>query len=214
MAEFLSLFIIGSLWWYIITGGFVIWAIFLTEKETLGWVITSLIIYLLFFSFLGKVNIFAYLFYHPINSLLYILSYFLFGIIWSFVKWWLKVNKTAQKCKEELERFLEKHRPRKSAVPEQYQTSQHQEKNLQEEWERHIKTTEYEKPIASKNKEKISVWIIYWPFSLLWALIHDFVRDLVEQFVIRFQKLYQSISDKAYKKIHIYSTEGTEIKDK
>jgi len=168
----------------------------LTEKESLTWTIISLGIYLTFLSYLGKFNVFSYVFYDPLRTFLYVLGYFVIGVIWSFIKWWLKVNETAERYKEEKDKFFKEHEAKNSAVPEKYQKSD----DVIDRWQSHIEYKEdIEKPIASKNKEKISVWIVYWPFSFFWSLINDIVKRIVEQFVIRFQKVYQSISDRAFK---------------
>ena len=197
MTGFFALFILGTFWWYIITGCFVIWAIALTESESMAWTIVSLSIYLVFLSSLGKVNVFSHVFYDPLHTLLYVLGYFVIGVIWSFIKWWLRVNETAQRYKEERDKFF-KEQKHISAVSKSYQKTDH----VIDRWQSHIEYKEdIKKPVASKNKEKISVWIVYWPFSFFWSLINDIVKRIVEQFVIRFQKIYQSISDKAFKNL-------------
>lgn len=201
MASFLALFIIGSLWWYVVSAGFFIWAIILTEKESLTWTFISLVLYLSFLSFIGGINVFNFLFFHPIKTLLYVLGYFLIGVIWSFIKWWVKVNKAAQKYKETWEAFIKDYKPRNSTVPKEHQNYINRQK---QEWESQISgRRDITKPIASQYKEKISVWIIYWPFSLFWSFLHDFVKNMVEFFVLKFQKFYQKISDNAYKKVDV-----------
>ena len=141
---------------------------------------------------------------HFLYSSLAVIGYFLLGIFWSFVKWWLRVTEKAQECQEAMAKFLREHQPPnvKSAVPLNLQQSERSGRNLRDEW-KHMLSVRYDlkKPIAVENKERISVWIIYWPFSLLWSLIHDFIQRLWEQFVIRFQKFYQGISDRAYRKL-------------
>ena len=207
MVGFLALFIIGSFWWYTVSCCWIAWAIFLAERESVGWVLTSLAIYLVFLSFLGRVNVFGYLFFHPLYSALAVFGYFIIGIIWSFVKWWLRVTEKAQECQEAMDKFLMEHKASnfKSAVPFDLQQSKRSGKNLREEWESQLSIrNDLKKPIATENKERISVWIIYWPFSLIWSFIHDFFQRLWEQFVIRFQKFYQGIADRAYKKLEAH----------
>ena len=203
MVGFLALFVLGSFWWYSITACYVVWAIFLAERESVTWVLTSLTIYLVFLSFLGGVNVFSYVFYNPLYSFLVVLGYFIFGIIWSFVKWWLRVTDKAQACLEAREIFMKEHTDKfNSAILLDLQLSEKSGRNLRDEWESHIKfKDDFKKPVAIENKERISVWIIYWPFSILWSFIHDFIQRLWEQFVIRFQRVYQGISDRAYSKV-------------
>jgi len=51
------------------------------------------------------------------------------------------------------------------------------------------------------NKSKIAMWITYWPLSLLWSLIDDFIHKLIKEFVRRLQFLYDGIAKKVYAKI-------------
>jgi len=206
MAGFLALFILGSFWWYVVTLGWVIWAIVLTEKESLFWTFISFSLYLAFLSTLGKLNVFSYLFYNPVRTLLYVAGYFLIGVIWSFMKWWLKVSEAAEKYKEEKKKFFEKKvdEHEKSSIPLNYHrgTVVKKSNDLIDRWQSHIQyKDEIKKPVAAENKAKISIWIVYWPFSFFWSLLHDIVRRAVELFVTKFQKFYQAISDKAYNKI-------------
>ncbi len=120
-----------------------------------------------------------------------------------FVKWWLRVTEKAQAAIKSMDAFYEEHRPEKkvdSAIPLDQQKSEKSGRNLRDEWESHIRfKDELQKPMVAENKERIAVWIMYWPFSFLWSIINDIVKRLVEQFVIRFQKFYQRISDRAYR---------------
>ena len=210
MAEFLALFILGSFWWYAVSAVFFIWAIILTEKESVKWTLISLTLYLCFFSFLGGINVFSFLLLHPIKALLYVLGYFLIGVIWSFIKWWVKVNKATQKYKKEWDDFIKNYESKKSSVPKEnmnlknLQYHQNYIKRQKEEWESTIRNRrDTNKPYAIECKEKISVWIIYWPFSLFWSFLHDFVKDMAEFFVLKFHQFYQKISDTAYKKVEV-----------
>lgn len=215
MVAFLALFIIGSFWWYAMSFCWIIWAIVLTERESLTWVIVSLIVYLVFLSFLGRINVFSYVFFNPLYSFLAVLGYFVIGVIWSFVKWWLKVKETAQRFEEAMDKFLKEHQPKEgleSVIPMELQKSERSGRILKDEWQSHIQfKDDLKKPLAVKNKEKIAIWIIYWPFSFLWSLINDFVKRLAEQFVIRFQKIYQKISDNAFKDLEPRTLSQQEI---
>lgn len=46
---------------------------------------------------------------------------------------------------------------------------------------------------VSDNKSRITGWITYWPWSLLWNIAGDFVKTIYEQL----QGVYQRITDKA-----------------
>lgn len=50
---------------------------------------------------------------------------------------------------------------------------------------------------AGENKSRITAWIAYWPWSLVWNLIGDVCVTIYEQL----QGVYQNISNKALKNI-------------
>lgn len=51
----------------------------------------------------------------------------------------------------------------------------------------------------SKQKHKIYLWITYWPWSLIWALAEDIVKQVFELF----RGMYQRITDRALKGLDI-----------
>lgn len=204
MAGFLALFVIGSFWWYFVTVVYIFLAIWSTDNGSLGWSLFTLGAYLAFFSFLGKVNIFTYIFFHPLPALMCVGGYFLVGFGWSFLKWWLFVLDSAEAYKGEMKRFLKEHAPDIPAGSDHRSFEEFISKKsgtmLKVEWANHIQfKDEFKKPVVAKNKERISVWIVYWPFSMVWSFLKDFVRRFVEHLVLKCKKLYQTITNRAYR---------------
>ncbi len=61
-------------------------------------------------------------------------------------------------------------------------------------------------PRASEHKEKILVWMIYWPFLLIWNIIDMPVRHIF-QFIFRFiSGKFQFMSDRIYAPLIYKST--------
>lgn len=55
-------------------------------------------------------------------------------------------------------------------------------------------------PQISDNKDKLFNWIFYWPFGLLWDIIHDPFRKLFNIIYERISGGYQKMSDKMFAK--------------
>jgi len=204
MDVFLALFVFGSLWWFVVTIAFVIWAFILSEGKSLAWVVISITAYVVFLSYLGKVNVISYFFFHPVSSLLYLIGCTVIGFLWSFVKWWLLVNEIAERVRKERVDFFKLHCPDEKYTPEtdfKKMISKKSGVKLSDEW---ISYTQFksdlrEKPEVLKYIKKIRIWVIFWPFSLLRTFVKDFVRKLVDILIIRFNGLYDKVTNSAFK---------------
>jgi hypothetical protein len=185
MAAFLGIFALGMAGWWVLSVAFFIWIIWEVEKDS--WVGSSIcvILYLLFMQYLARADIFGHALKHPLGALLAVLGYFVIGFLWSFVKWWLFVSKAADKRVAARKEFLEG----KEKVPSE---------ELNQVWERHTHLCGLSKPLATNNKGKISIWILYWPISLLWSLLDDFIKKIIQRLIIAFRKLYDSITNGAF----------------
>jgi len=186
-----------SLGWWIVTLGFVVWAFILTDKDCWGWAITSMIVYFLFLNFMAGLNILEFAAYHPMKFLIGIVIYFIIGFIWSFPRWWLFVKDVAEQHLKEKKEYFRRHKPNKKST-EEIQIKA--EKEIERNWKESI-SHRINKPMALDNKNQITMWIIYWPFSLIWTFINDGVKRFIRHIVTKFQKLYQKISDRAFKNI-------------
>jgi hypothetical protein len=51
-------------------------------------------------------------------------------------------------------------------------------------------------PKASSNKERICFWIAYWPLSIAWFVVSDFITELVEKIYARIAKWFDAISER------------------
>ena len=194
-------FLFGTIGFYIAAALFIIWGFYIIEKESLFGVIVSIIIFTIFMQFIAKCNIFVSVVENP-WLLLWIPGYFAIGFAWSFVKWWLFVNKAADKLRELKDEFLKEHTDKTFDTNKKYseQASIRSGRNLKEEWDSFIRfKDDVKRPSAKENKGRITTWVIYWPFSFLWSLLNDLIKRIVREIVKTFQKFYQKISDKAFK---------------
>jgi hypothetical protein len=202
MGGILAVFALGAIGWWCLTILFVIFGFFASDRDYddhghIFWPVFVLILYLLFMQYIAKVDVLSSIIHHPGQAILYILGYFALGFVWSFVKWWLFVNTVADKYRDARAKFLEEHPPRMSAVPSSFRNS---DDGLRRSWESVVYSQNLQKPIVSKHKNKITVWIMYWPISAIWSLLDDFIKKMVRQIITAFQRFYQLISDRAFRK--------------
>jgi hypothetical protein len=180
----------GALGWWALTVLFVIYVFFALDKDkSLFWPIFLLILYVLFTQFLARVDVFGFAAHHPVQLVLYILGYFVVGFMWSFVKWWLLVSTVADKYRERRKVFLADIDKRLN------------QEALDEKWRHIMYNDDLGKPKLSKEKKKVTLWIMYWPMSMLWSLLDDFIKKMIRHLIIKFQKVYQYLTDRAFKDI-------------
>lgn len=59
----------------------------------------------------------------------------------------------------------------------------------------------------SENKERITTWIVYWPFNALQWIIKDMVMDLIHGIINKMSWAYESITKSLLKDIKDEPTE-------
>jgi hypothetical protein len=147
----------------------------------IGWCLTALF---------ARIDLVTVIASHPWGTALWVGAYFVIGFIWSFAKWWIFVNSIAEKYRVKREEFIGNYTAQyQSAVPSQSLA-----------WNLEVLRSGIEKPTVAKYKSKITVWVMYWPLSVIWSLIDDFVKKAFRQIITSLQRFYQFISDKAFKK--------------
>jgi hypothetical protein len=208
MQAFMEIFMFGTVWYFLVTAAWMVAILWCVEKESpLGSGIW-LILYLCFLQFLAKVNFFDQIIHHPASSALWVLGYFIAGFLWSFVKWWLYVHKKAEKFSEARCQFLKDHQNsynRKSVSHSELKEITLDTKvpeSLMDEWKNHIKLYGTV-PKVRENKGKISMWVTYWPASMVWSVVNDFVKKFIRAIVMKCRKIYEGITKSAFKGLDV-----------
>lgn len=194
-------FALGTVWWWVVTlvsTGFLILAI---DKESIVGSIFLLLFYISFLEFVSKANIFQFIADKPLVALSYVGGYIVIGLVWSFLKWWLYVHDKVDGLKEKRKEFLLRMRNKSTRFTDELREMEITEETkvpegLRKEWQSDVKMYI---PRLSAKKEKISIWIVHWPFSMLWSLVDDLIHKLAKRLVETFRKWYQAIADHALK---------------
>lgn len=103
-----------------------------------------------------------------------LLAYFPLGVGWSFLKWYFFVLKKLEK-----DQAAREERKKYSSMYEAELTA----------------------PKAAEHKERILTWIAFWPTSVVWSLLDDFVREIAEKLFRAFSGTFQKISERVYSKV-------------
>jgi len=216
-----SIFALGSIWFFIISIATIIFLFYCVETEKAIRSLFLIVFYFLFLQFIVQVNLFSNINENPLKSVFYLLGYFVAGFLWSMVKWYLFVNKRALAYKTRRFSFLTEQRA--SLIKDNQERFDHSRQQasgryleqlsnisletqvpefLAEEWRhQHNYNDDDSKPEVHENKNKISNWVIYWPVSLIWSLINDFIKKLITAIILKIKFIYQKITNKAYKSI-------------
>lgn len=136
---------------------------------------------------------------HSAHTALYVISYMLIGVLWSFVKWasfLMNVRDSFRNCKREffaykgMSDFL-------GPISD----------DLRDEFFRYARDhyrTDYKefsslkKPQAVENKSRIVAWMSMWPLSFIGTLLNDPVRKTFNWLFTSFRALYQKMSNSIF----------------
>ncbi len=150
-------------------------------------------------------------------SLLYIPVYFFIGGVWSVFKWYRLVTKSREVFDEEVKKFinvriyyLESSSRRSNNNSEiLLDESKIMESQLVElrqggipdslltDWK---KSSNYEVavPLVLNSKGRILMWIMLWPWSLLWYVIADLIKEISRMVFNLIKDVYEYVWRKVY----------------
>jgi hypothetical protein len=179
----------GTFWFWAILGiEFLVLLICANMDGKIGTSILTLIGTMLAINYLGTPFL-GYVFHNPFMIVAWGVVYLVVGSAWSIFKWWRYVMEQRERYDELREGFLKKY----IDAPGRTQ---------KEEWKRLLDTYDVDvRPEAGsyRNKPRICNWIMYWPWSLLWALINDPVRWAGRRIHKAISSAMQKISDIGFK---------------
>jgi hypothetical protein len=191
---FLSVFAFGTVWWIILSAAFFIWLLFAVTRETPVMATVAFLAYIAFAQFISGIQIFQAISHQPWLFLATAGAYLLLGVLWSFVKWWLHIRAETVSIRPLYE--AEKARIIRDANTRFERTCTCPQQTVT------IATgfPEFARerlPKVRDNTNRITLWVIYWPFSFIIALFEDLIRRLVRELVTALRRVYEWISERA-----------------
>lgn len=178
------IFIIGSFWfWFLITVFIIIlMAIIEAVDSPWKWSIFFITIASALLYWCGGKELFTQFYNfvrnHPFLLILYIICYLFLGVIWSLHKW-IKIVKKG-----------------KEYFDNQKESSYYKDKD-----ENVIKKLKKECiPDLKEYKNKLCLYIAYWPLSVSWSILNGIFYDLVQYIFNRLKGIYNNIALRIFNK--------------
>src|SRR4051812_42201927 len=180
----LGLLAIGTLWFWVVLVLLFCVVTTLVEVEAGAWATGVLLVSVFGMTKLYHVSLWTIITTNPGVVATGVCTYFLCGIVWSFIKWYFFLRKRVTKYNELKTEFLENkgvnHFTSELASMFNDKLAYHQEA----------------KPVkASDHKSDLTRWATYWPFSMTGTLLNDFVRKAWEHIYNMLHTTYQRMAD-------------------
>ncbi len=181
LAAFFGVGAVG--WWLVLVAG-LITLLLLTEHRRYSWTAITVFALSAFLQFAAGINILGWIAANPLGFVVLILGYAAIGVVYSLAKWRLS--------------FLRKERERYDVLVAKFkgELPPHQEWLIGQGWN-------WESVRVRYNKARITAWIAYWPWSLLWTLIDDPFRKLAEWMYATFRSWYEALFANAFKGVDV-----------
>ncbi|MHA2279790.1 MAG: hypothetical protein ACXAC5_02710 [Promethearchaeota archaeon] len=203
-----ELFIVGTFWFWalIICEG--LW-LFGVSKHERGWAsAVSLVLTALLLCFFGDVNIFAWIWQHPLMTVYYFIGYLVIGAAWSVVKWRLLCGDIRDKYLEvRKDFFADRNLTSGKPIPPEHQKDwidrirRTEWSDYFSRWSRNsdqIKSIKDIIPKAKDYKPHILFWMGYWPLSLFWFFLSDLLERLFDKIYRLMTSLFQMIANATF----------------
>jgi len=185
-----SIFVFGAIGFWALLAICLIAMTYNSDDSDSGNATATLFLSLLLFQLLTDFKPFNYIMAHPLDSLGIAGGYIVIGFLWSWrVKWHGKVWAMKDRYIEYKDAFLKTNKVDGTRIPD----------DLLEAWNLEVSRRRIGKPEAKNYKAVIVGWMCYWPFSLVWTLLKDWVRKICDYIYLRLRFLYEKVANKAYR---------------
>jgi hypothetical protein len=194
-----ELFVIGTFWFWALLAFEVILLFAFVEYENGVGATISLVIFACCLQWLGDVDLLGFVFGNPLQLFICVASYFLIGAIWGTVKWWIFCRDRLEEYRELKEEFLiSKGLPAGTKVmPQEHKAAWKEKLERFTDYGRGGGTLA-EAPRVKKNKSRIMRWMSFWPVSMIWSIINDFVKRIFKSIYYKIAGYLQHIADNMF----------------
>lgn len=181
----ISLFVLGGFWFWLLVLGLLVLIELSTMSENhfgFGWIALFCGVLWLFSDF----NPLTWIWHNPWTLLIDSGVYLAIGLIWGIAKWFFHLKNVNDSITPSLDRYREMYETAKARADNPFVGS------LQAYLEDRSII-----PVAKNNKNQISVWMLWWPFSLAYTLFADVVRRLchwiMDHYIVVFDRINNSV---------------------
>jgi hypothetical protein len=194
---FLTIFAFGTVAFWILVALFVIVEIICTETTSPVAGAVWLALFLCILQLGGSIPVVQWFAANPGRALLALVVYFVVGAAWSVFKWTtlcLAVASYVRVLKEEFDHPTEN-------------------RNERYTWRDRLRNSGDYKgvdlmslpPRVAAYKERIITWMVWWPTSMVWTILDDFVKNVFNHVYNAIRSTLQGISNRIFKDIEVGS---------
>jgi hypothetical protein len=178
----------------IVIGGLLFWTLLIAllvacEFSTVNenhWSFGWFLIFFAVLSYCSSFNAFAWMWHNPMATISWATLYIALGIGWGFVKWAFHLKNEKDKIESMLSTLKANYAGKQKDTGPVYKDT----------FTDYLEERGYISR-ATKNKTLISVWMFWWPFSVLWTSLHDVLRRFydwaIEHYMFIFDKINHQI---------------------
>jgi len=203
METLITAITMNTIWFVTLTSLCIFCLFYLVINEKIYSSGICVIIYFVLLHLVLKKNIISSIAQNPKITLISLFVYILTGFIWSIIKWWLYVNKQAIKYKQSRYEWLLEQKDeittRTNDIPNELKEISLETEIPEYLLEKWAGAYKIQKPLVYTHKQKIAHWIIYWPISIFWSIIEDFLGKITKIIVFKIRFIYDAITEKAFK---------------
>ena len=152
------------------------------DRPATGLATFVLILTAVILQFFTRIKIITLILANPAAALLVFASYVTVGVVWSFIKWTTYLLDWREQNKDSLKRADERITSYEKSLQET--TTALLKNEIEYKIRSEKESLQNSVPTANKQKQRIITWTAYWPWSVLWTCVTDYLRRF-------FQRLYQ-----------------------
>lgn len=193
------------------TSGFLLWfgiiaiviMAILLECEREGWTTTIFSLGVALLLWTNRENFFGFISKNPGNTIGFILSYVVAGIIWSSIKWRTYIKKKSAKYNELKDSFIKIYKDKGGIADNWGKWVEHLSDGIpycnRKSLFKYQSPTEIVQsiiPAANDKRSLILSWILYWPISLGVTLLNNLFRRFFEWIYSLVSNIYDKIGSK------------------
>lgn len=208
---FLALFLFGSFWFWALTVGALITIACAVEYERPGFATLTLLATFAALGFFGDVNVLHFATHNPIASIVAVLGYVAVGALWALFKWKGYLAKSVESFEDRKRDWLNNSRYRRNSnvvISEDEPAVIPNE--LKAEWHQYALSLI---PTFRNNKARLTTWMAYWPTSVIWYLLRDWVLKIFESVLGRLKGVFVGMRNRAYADIMKDLPEDFKVRD-
>jgi hypothetical protein len=187
-----SLFLYGTLWFWVLTTAVAVIAFLFSENEMgIGGTI-CVVLYILLLQWCSDVDPLTYMSQHPFLSAGWVGLYFLIGVFWASIKWTMYLQDEDGRKEDVFRDYKDDNKlPVGTTFSDLTETQKAAFDKLLGQNNLSRKTERFRDHLSDYTR-----WLGFWLFNMLYTALNDFVRRVARALARAVAKKMQAISDR------------------